>query len=428
MHFLTITLILLLGISSDSYAMLKDQEDKSQNRTMRKKVVSEDEVEKLVVELGKSSKVEEEANSLPSTPKSENGLPTEVLVHIFSFLEQKDLLRAGGTSKDWRKAATIAWETKNLDLSNRRLKIVDYTTLIHGSFSSLILRRVNLSEDGIRILSSCSQFKHLDFRHNKIGNEGAKVLANGKLSILTVLDLEDTDIGCEGAKELSKLSTLTTLNLSIGSISNESLNPRGIGNEGVIVLSEGNLSSLKSLYLNGIGIGENGAIAIAKLSTLTTLNLNFGSIGGVKGARALAMGNLSVLRSLHLKFHNIGDEGAAALSNGNLPSLTLLDLESNSIGNEGVKELSKLSTITNLNLKGNHFWGEGKQALSKIGLYPSEKDHGLYVYSNSPPILKEDLVEPTDGILTLPTVGIIPLLPLPPLSSQNTPLWSFFDH
>ena len=88
-------------------------------------------------------------------------------------------------------------------------------------------------------------------------------------------------------------------------------------------------------------LGDEGARALASLSSLTSLDLTNNYIGD-EGARVLA--KLSSLTSLHLTSHKIGDEGAGALAS--LSSLTSLHLSFNNVGDEGAGALASLSSLT----------------------------------------------------------------------------------
>jgi Leucine-rich repeat (LRR) protein len=169
------------------------------------------------------------------------------------------------------------------------------------------------------------------------------------MNFITSLDLSGNNIGDEGTKNLSSLSSLITLNLS----------DNDIGDSDAKHLSS--LSSLTTLNLYGNNIGAEGTKHLSSLSSLTTLNLSFNNIGA-EGAKNLS--SLSSLTTLDLWNNNIGDSGAKNLSS--LSSLTTLDLRNNKIGAEGAKNLSSLSSLTTLNLWKNHIGAEGAKNLSSL--------------------------------------------------------------
>ena len=110
-----------------------------------------------------------------------------------------------------------------------------------------------------------------------------------------------------------------------------------------------------------IGIGAEGARALASLSNLTTLEIGSNSIGP-EGARTLA--GLSSLTSLSVDHSDIGDEGARTLAQ--LSKLTSLQVRHNSIGAEGARALSRLSNLTFLEVGGNDIGTEGARALARL--------------------------------------------------------------
>ena len=117
-----------------------------------------------------------------------------------------------------------------------------------------------------------------------------------------------------------------------------------------VIAASPNLSKLRSLSLNGNGIGEEGAEALATspyLSNLTRLDLECGEYDpeekvdpiGPKGAKAFADSPyLTNLRQLNLEGNEIGDAGAKALAaSKNSSKLTQLNLKGNDIGFEQFK-------------------------------------------------------------------------------------------
>ena len=240
-----------------------------------------------------------------------------------------------------------------------------------SGLTSLYLNDNQIGDEGARVLASLSGLTSLDLNHNQIGAEGARVLAS--LSGLTSLDLRYNQIGAEGARALSSLSGLTLLDIrnnrigdegaralaSLSGLTSLHLNHNQIGAEGARVLSS--MSSLTSLDLDGNQIGDEGARALSSLSGLTSLRLNDNQIGA-EGAWALS--SLSGLTSLHLFDNQIGDEGARVLAS--MSSLTSLDLDGNQIGAEGARALSSLSGLTLLDIRNNRIGDEGARALSSL--------------------------------------------------------------
>jgi Leucine-rich repeat (LRR) protein len=141
------------------------------------------------------------------------------------------------------------------------------------------------------------------------------------------------------------------------------------------------------LDVSGGRIQAPGAIALAEITTLISLNLSKNRItrGGIDGVKALASNrtltylNLSrnkitstlaeilakntTLISLNLSRNSIGDQGAIALANH--PTLTFLDLSYNDIYNKGAIALANNSTLTSLNLRFNYIYSKGTIALAE---------------------------------------------------------------
>ena len=143
---------------------------------------------------------------------------------------------------------------------------------------------MSFAEVVLRLCDSDATLTTLDLNRQKIGDEGARELAERlkKSTTLTTLHLYGNQIGAEGAKELAEAlkmnSTLTTLNLSHNQI----------GDEGAKELAEAlkRNTALATLNLNGNGIGAEGAKELAEALkfniSLTTMDL---SDNGIVGAR-----------------------------------------------------------------------------------------------------------------------------------------------
>ena len=136
----------------------------------------------------------------------------------------------------------------------------------------------------------------------------------------------------------------------------------GIGAEGAQAIAA-SLTCLTSLNLSNNDIGAKGAEAIAaSLTGLTYLDLWNNNIGA-EGAKAIAA-SLTGLTSLNLGGNNIGDEGAKAIA-ASLTGLTYLDLTNNNIGAEGAKAIAaSLTGLTSLNLGGNDIGAAGAEAIA----------------------------------------------------------------
>jgi Ran GTPase-activating protein (RanGAP) involved in mRNA processing and transport len=131
-----------------------------------------------------------------------------------------------------------------------------------------------------------------------------------------------------------------------------------IGNVGAIALSKN--TTLCELDLGGNWIGDEGAVAFSKNTTLTTFSLNGNRL---KDEGIIALSKNTTLTKLDLCSNQIGNEGAIALSKNT--TLCELDLSANQIGNEGAIALSKNTTLTKLDLGWSQIGDEGAIALAK---------------------------------------------------------------
>ena len=275
-------------------------------------------------------------------------LPIELQVYVFSFLEQKDFLRASHVCHEWREVSSIAGNSRSFDLSGRKLGQEGCQVLLRVPFSALVLRGCCLGYQETFILSRAAWLKEVDLSNNGIGDAGVIALVFDNLTSPNSRSLRLNSIRrVRGAIAIannnltnSNLPTLTSLNLA----------GNNIGVEGVKVIAKGNFAALKSLNLStNYYIGAVGAKAIANgnLTALNTLNLARSNIED-DGAKAIANGNLTALNTLNLASNNIGDEGATAIANGNLTALNTLDLTQNCIGEQGKESLRKSKSIINL--------------------------------------------------------------------------------
>ena len=230
-----------------------------------------------------------------------------------------------------------------------------------------------------------STLENLVLCRNEIGDSGAAAMAKAveQNSTLKSLDLSDNDIGDSGAAAMAKAlevnSTLTYLDLSnngiddLGAIAlaeamriNSTLTKLDLGSELVSASAAAEAEKMElcsgfCVRWYGSGVGDSGAVALAKAieitRTLTYFALSGGEIGdtGVL-ALAKAMESNSTLTELDLSRNDIGDSGAAALAEAmkRNSTLTRLDLHHSKIGDSGAAALAEAmelnSTLTRLNL------------------------------------------------------------------------------
>lgn len=178
--------------------------------------------------------------------------------------------------------------------------------------------------EGMRSLASALRFngtlESLIIQYNPLGDEGARHVAEALavMSTLKELDISGCGIASQGAKDISEALRL-----------NESLiyldfNDNPIQDDGVIhiadVLCSSVTSALASLDLHGCGIGDNGAVSLARV-----------------------LHNNTSLLAINLDSNCISDAGIAAISNGlrsKVTQITHLDVSHNRFSHAGAEFLA----------------------------------------------------------------------------------------
>jgi uncharacterized protein (TIGR02996 family) len=178
--------------------------------------------------------------------------------------------------------------------------------------------------------------RSLSITESELGVASARAIADalgGTLARLRALSLDRNALGDEGAALLAPAAgRLATLHLT---------NAR-IGDAGARSLAEGDGDALRDLDLCFNEIRAVGAAALAaspRLAHLTRLDLTSNPLeaeGAVRFAERLAM---PALRDLDLSWCNLGFEGAALGAAPCLADLVKLDLCGNALGNEGFARL-----------------------------------------------------------------------------------------
>lgn len=184
------------------------------------------------------------------------------------------------------------------------------------NLSSLDVSGCGLTALGFRDIVRSPHLKQLvslvAFR-NRFGSDGLAALAASNLTgRLTVLELQNTDIGDRGIAAMTESALLERV---VGPGLNLSMNP--ISDAGAKSLAEcAHLSPFTELILRDCHIGSAGAKALAEsphVANLTYLDLWKNRVGN-PGAKALAVSpHLSGLRELSLRDNAITAAGAKAL-------------------------------------------------------------------------------------------------------------------
>ena len=188
-----------------------------------------------------------------------------------------------------------------------------------------------------------------------------------KMKNVTKLTLNHNNIGIQGAKSISQLEHLTSLNISINGIYQ--------GAEFI-----GQLKNLTELDISNNLLGDfEGEKSISQLQKLTILNISCNRIND-EGAKSLSQ--LNQLTNLNIRLNEIGDEGAKFI--GKMQNLTLLTIDHNQIQTQGAKYLSNLVNLKTLYIHGNeNIEREGSKAISEMKELRSVKlDHIHILYAN----------------------------------------------
>ncbi|KAL7542512.1 hypothetical protein ACHAXR_011846 [Thalassiosira sp. AJA248-18] len=197
------------------------------------------------------------------------------------------------------------------DISDAAMsKIAQFKHMRH-----LSLFYCNISNRGLRHLSSMKNLEVLNLDSREIGDEGCKYIRSLPLKTLDLFSSRVTDLGCVF---LSKIKTLTSLELCGG----------GIGDLGCAHLAT--ISNLTSLNLSqNESITNRGAASLAALTNLKALNL---SNTHVNSDALKYFGGLLKLQSLALYGCNMENSSRLNSLHSELPSLRCIRL--NSASNE----------------------------------------------------------------------------------------------
>lgn len=197
----------------------------------------------------------------------------------------------------------------------------------NNTLKELSLSNNKIGLSSVQALADNSSLETLDLsgktfgeRPPRIGDEGAKLLSNNKT--MKKLTLCSQNITAKGVSDLVKNTQLRTLNLGINKI----------GDEGAAIIAESSITDLycyhcnitdkgakalaskrfNILYLVRNYISDAGAYAFAKQHNVTSLDLMLNEIHD-EGAIALSM--YGTMKSLNVYDNRIGKIGHAALQN-----------------------------------------------------------------------------------------------------------------
>ena len=225
------------------------------------------------------------------------------------------------------------------------------------NLTSLLLYNMMITEEGLRSLSTlfqsdnCQLEERLDLHKMNIDDEGAAALATGlgSLPSLKTLFLRDNSIGDQGLQDL--VGGLVNCNLeALGLPENMLMNSvSGMRALGTLVCRKA--TTMRLLNLIDCSITDGGLQSfvegMANYCNLTRLYLsNNRSItaNGLASMSSLLRSEHCSLSELYLQGINIGDAGAVTLANGLIgnKSLTILSFDSSSITARGWSAFSRL--------------------------------------------------------------------------------------
>lgn len=210
----------------------------------------------------------------------------------------------------------------------------------YGEYNALLLESCYLQDEDMATISAFlakrPDIKDLDLDdNNAITSAGLAVLFAKKPALLN-FSINHVHLGLEGASEIAKVTSLKSLNTDYGDIDAQ----------GAAVLAS--LPHLDDIHLDHSNIEDAGAIALSKNPSIQFVSVTD---------------------------NNIGSKGATALAQ--LPKLSILDISNNYIGDDGAIALVRPYTIYFLVLNGNHITDKGASA------YASNSDVGFLLLQHN---------------------------------------------
>ena len=217
---------------------------------------------------------------------------------------------------------------------------------------------------------------HLSLTHSNsglVGDRGTARIADALPAArsLLVLSLKEAQIGDAGAGALARAlpHCMSLINLSLPG--------NRIGPAGASALADVlPRAKLEQLALNGNQIGDAGAVRLAEMLTQSVAVARdlIGRKIGPRGVAVLAefLPQCDTLKKIWLDGNGIGNAGACALADM-LPESTLIDLYlgDNQISNKGARRLAAmlpLSALKTLRLRGNRRVGKAAEGRLRVRL------------------------------------------------------------
>ncbi len=199
------------------------------------------------------------------------------------------------------------------------------------------------------LLREMPELTYLDLHGSKITDQDVTVLEN-YLPKLERINITDTSITDEGLIGLSNKPFLKSLGLTQTKMS-------GAGFKYLRTSTK-----LESVYLGQMPLSD-GACQELEHFNLSILHIGDAPMGDVG---AVAIGKIKTLKSLQLDKTNIGDVGIEHLEN--LTQLEFLSLRNTSVSDKSAKALARLSNLKTLDLSGTKVTDEMMAALKALPL------------------------------------------------------------
>jgi len=310
-----------------------------------------------------------------------HALPNRSLAHLMRFVcDSADVSKVTPLAKALFNELNVGYNLFTLSLSDKGQIMGQHPRLGREEFNldALLSRADSPSFKADIDLDKCGKNEKFLSRLQGLRIYELKLRAKGTTSAqlshffkagwtqLISLAISDNDIGDDGVIALAKSTTLSSL-------LNLELWKNKISYQGAQAIAESkNFRNLKHLELQENNISAKGAIAIAEstiLQNLLSLTLWENNIRS-EGAIAIAKSKtLQKLQKLDLSNNDIGDDGVIALAKGTrLQNLESLKLWGNNISSKGaiaIAESTSLQNLLSLELFDNNICADGATAIAE---------------------------------------------------------------